>query len=658
MNARLWLLCLVCWGTAVPAMAQIQWSNDRNYGQVRQWYGDYLGRQPDPEEARQWLELMRRGQTPADIQAGLLGSDEYYGHYGNDPREYVQGLYQNLGAGQQVGREIDRWVERLRALRNDRTALAREFLGSGGRWNANYGTPVGNAAPIGGQDTKTLARQIMTSSQLLIDNARGELAGTRQGQRVEIRGDALLHAADDLYHAVADRADATTIARSLQFIRRALDEVNMELNNPPGSAPATSAMARRVATAVDAAERQLNIGWGTGSGPGSGTIPGVPGYNDDYDSRIVVRLVDSALSSNRSLQGLAERQLQPGPSTTSLIRDLDALGQRLSNLSTMARREDPVQRLQQEYRTAQAYAQRIAPVMQSLRTWTTAQTLWNNTNNAINGLDQELRYSNSPGGSIPDMPDWGDRPQWPGNAGYDVAIGNIDRAVAELDAYVGALTQVFFLAPDAVRIQATARQLRSDLLMLRQGAARSVDRGTLTGYYRDADTRYRSMATMSSQILGRLGPNAPSLARVDAAMRQIGPSLQGAIGDAGAAIDAGLLFRMADAMEQDVSDFYLGLEAFGRYPEYARTSDLLDSLSSNARQVAVLARRGELSRAQIQAEAVQVRTAAFQLRDMANIIASRTNAPSERALITRARDLQLRADRIRKIAEDMVTATR
>jgi hypothetical protein len=665
MNARLWvwawmgLAASIAWGLAAPAFGQIQWSNDRNYGQVRQWYGDYLGRDPQSDEARQWLDQMRRGENAADVQASLLGSDEYYERLGNDPRAYVEGLYRNVGSSQAADRDIDQWADRLRSLRNDRTALAREFIGNGGRLNTGYGTSSDRLLPIGGQDAKTVTRQIMTSSQLLIDSARSELAGTRQGRRVELRGDALMNAADDLYHAVTDQSEPLTIGRSLQFVRRALDEVNLELNNPPGSAPATSAMARRVASSVDALERQLNLGWaGPGGSGGSGGGPGSGGYNEDYDSRIVVRLVDSAVSSNRSLLGMADRQLQPGPATTSLVRDLDALGQRLSNLSAMARREDPVQRLQSEYRTAQVYAQRIAPVMQGLRSWSTAQTLWNNVNNALNALDQELRYSNSPGAGNPGIPDWGDQPQWPGNSGYDVAISNIDRAVAELDSYVGALTQIFFLAPDAARIQATARQLRSDLLTLRQAAARGVDRGTLTGYYRDADTRYRTMTGQANQILGRLGRNAPSLTRVDAAMRSVASSLQGAIGDAGSPVDATLLFRMADAMEQEISDTYFVLEAFNRYPEYARAADLLDSLSSSARQVAVLARRGELSRGQIQQEAQQVRQAASQLRDTANIISARANVPTERALQPRARDFQLRSDRVRKIAEDIVSAVR
>ncbi len=662
MNARLWLWAWVglwAWmacGVAAPAFGQVQWSNDRNYGQVRQWYGDYLGRNPQSDEARQWLDQMRRGDNPADVQASLLGSDEYYDRLGNDPRAYVEGLYRNVGSSQASDRDIDQWADRLRSLRNDRTALAREFIGSGGRFNTGYGTPNDRLLPIGGQDVKTVTRQIMTSSQLLIDSARNELAGTLQGQRVELRGDALMNAADDLYHAVTDQSDPLTIGRSLQFVRRALNEVNRELNNPPGSAPATSAMARRVASSADALERQLNLGW-AGPGAGSGGS-GSGGYNDDYDSRIVVRLVDSALSSNRSLLGMADRQLQPGQATTNLVRDLDGLGQRLSNLSEMARREDPVQRLQAEYRTAQVYAQRIAPVMQGLRSWSTAQTLWNNVNNALSALDQELRYSNSPGAGNPGIPDWGNQPQWPGNSGYDTAISGIDRAVSELDSYVSALTQVFFLAPDAVRIQATARQLRSDLLTLRQAAARGVDRGTLTGYYRDADTRYRTMTTQANQILGRLGRNAPSLTRVDNAMRNVASSLQGAIGDAGSPADATLLFRMADAMEQEISDFYFVLEAFNRYPEYVRAADLLDSLSSNARQVAVLARRGELSRGQIQQEAQQVRQTSVQLRDMTNIISTRANVPSERALLSRARDLQNRADRIRKIADDMVSAVR
>src|SRR5687768_4091185 len=85
-----WILLVIA-GLAAPAPAQVvgtplrQPTQDRQTGrdeeQVRQWYRDYLGREVGPE-LKAWTELLRGGMSPLDVQATILGSDEFYNEKG------------------------------------------------------------------------------------------------------------------------------------------------------------------------------------------------------------------------------------------------------------------------------------------------------------------------------------------------------------------------------------------------------------------------------------------------------------------------------------------------------------------------------------------------------------------------------------------------
>ena len=55
---------------------------------IRSWYRDYLGRDVGPELTA-WVELLRGGMSQTDVQATILGSDEFYYTKGRDPQTFV-----------------------------------------------------------------------------------------------------------------------------------------------------------------------------------------------------------------------------------------------------------------------------------------------------------------------------------------------------------------------------------------------------------------------------------------------------------------------------------------------------------------------------------------------------------------------------------------
>ena len=52
-------------------------SDEYRLGLIKGWFQIYLGRELDSSGAQYWLNQMKHGKTQEDIQAGILGSDEF-----------------------------------------------------------------------------------------------------------------------------------------------------------------------------------------------------------------------------------------------------------------------------------------------------------------------------------------------------------------------------------------------------------------------------------------------------------------------------------------------------------------------------------------------------------------------------------------------------
>ena len=114
--------------TATPAvrLAPAGLAGSPEAGQVRAWYRDYLGREVGPELTA-WLAALSGGMSPIDVQATILGSDEFF--YRRARRAVVRpGNAASRDLGGAHGGRLRRWTDRLTQLRGDRFALAREIL--------------------------------------------------------------------------------------------------------------------------------------------------------------------------------------------------------------------------------------------------------------------------------------------------------------------------------------------------------------------------------------------------------------------------------------------------------------------------------------------------------------------------------------------------
>jgi hypothetical protein len=103
---------------------------NNHHALVESWYQLYLRRPSDPAGLRNYLDLLRRGVAPEDVQAGMLGSEEYYQLHGNRQRPWVAALYADVLDPSPTPREIQGWIQTLGRNGGSRERTAAEFLRS------------------------------------------------------------------------------------------------------------------------------------------------------------------------------------------------------------------------------------------------------------------------------------------------------------------------------------------------------------------------------------------------------------------------------------------------------------------------------------------------------------------------------------------------
>jgi hypothetical protein len=96
---------------------------------IRPAYRKFLGRQADDAGLAYWVNRMVNGLTDQQLEAGFIGSAEYYTHTGGTNQLWVEAMYQDL-----LGRRPDAagesyWLAQL-AAGADRATVAYGFAAS------------------------------------------------------------------------------------------------------------------------------------------------------------------------------------------------------------------------------------------------------------------------------------------------------------------------------------------------------------------------------------------------------------------------------------------------------------------------------------------------------------------------------------------------
>ena len=122
---------------AAPSLLQSPEANT-----IRGWYRDYFGRDAGQDVSALVNLLRHGGMSSTDLQATILGSDEFYWQKGRHPQTFVRETLQAVTWTEPSYAELRRWTDRLNQLRGDRFALAREILQSNNQ-------PLSQASQLG-----------------------------------------------------------------------------------------------------------------------------------------------------------------------------------------------------------------------------------------------------------------------------------------------------------------------------------------------------------------------------------------------------------------------------------------------------------------------------------------------------------------------------
>jgi hypothetical protein len=113
---------------------------DATGAQIEAWYQRYLHRSADPTGLQAWGERLRNGEPRFSVEAGILGSDEYFQNHGNDQAQFIRGLFNDVLGRRPARAEVGAWLDVWDQVGGNRERLARRFLrevrdGDGeGRW--------------------------------------------------------------------------------------------------------------------------------------------------------------------------------------------------------------------------------------------------------------------------------------------------------------------------------------------------------------------------------------------------------------------------------------------------------------------------------------------------------------------------------------------
>ncbi|HMC11477.1 MAG TPA: hypothetical protein VKH44_09315, partial [Pirellulaceae bacterium] len=341
---------------------------------IRGWYRDYLGRDVG-QDVSALANLLRGGMAPTDLQATILGSDEFYSQKGRDPQTFVRETLQAVTWSEPSYSDLQRWTDRLNQLRGDRFALAREILLAGTQ-------PQSQAGQLG-----ELAPRLASAARLALETINFEIGGTTQGRQANLQAQALFDAANQLQQTAAiGSSRAGDVQLSLASADRAYQALQSTLSNPPGTAPSAAGVVRRIGTMLTDARNASGIGLGSGGPnypPVGSTLSTIPAGNGNYGSQPLLDQIAAARRATESLIQTLTSQAYQDYTYNVVLRDLDTLASRLAGLDPLVRSGISRDRIGWEVQSVADSADRIRSQLGTNRLPYSARLYWQSIESSL-----------------------------------------------------------------------------------------------------------------------------------------------------------------------------------------------------------------------------------------------------------------------------------
>jgi hypothetical protein len=533
-------------------------TRSREEQQIRQWYRDYLGREVGPE-LKAWAELLRGGMSPLDVQATILGSDEFYNQKGRDTQSFLIETLQSVTWEEPTVSELRRWTDRLNALRGDRFAVAREILIAENQ--SAGGSGFGGVAT--GPQVAEVATRLSSASKLLVDTIDLEIGGTLQGRQANLKSQALWDAAEQLRRTVAVIGyRPTDAALGLQNVERSLTALQSTLNNPAGTAPGASGIARRISTLSEEAQLALRP---AGASPRPLPAMGLGGTTGGKLSPSSDKLLVQAQAASRGIESIMQSLTGTASSTygaSVALRDLDTFAAALDELQTSIRSGSSRERLAWEIQALAEHAVRIGPQMQSRQMPAFTRLFWSSVESSLEQMGETLGIT-ADGSTV----------LRPTPAEPEI-LPLVDQALSRTDVFLTGSQPLVFGVPEVPRVQRDVRNLKSRLLQLRQEAqqgepaSRQLETlGTMVADYRNAYDRWGQIVTQyKMQNPPRLSPIGESLNEVERLLK-LAVNFEDLTPTTGS-VGASRVARLLPTLDTQVQQYRGLLPVFVNYPEH------------------------------------------------------------------------------------------
>jgi hypothetical protein len=606
--------------------------------QVRAWYRDYLGREPGPELSA-WVQHLRSGTSPLEVQAAILGSDEFYNQKGRDVQSFVVETLQSVTWQEPTVSELRRWTDRLTALRGDRIALAREIL-------LAYDRPgIGPSLPER-PSVADSATRLVSVARMLPDMISVEIGGTSQGRQAGLKAQALWEASEQFRRIVAVSGFRPTDATlTLQGVQRTVTALQATLNNPPGTAPSSANLLRQIEGIVAEAQAALRPAGSSASTLPTGSAGVNTGMNNVSQAERLMNEADAAARRIDSIIQSFEAQTPPSYNYAIVVRELDGLAGRLTSVKSAIRSGVSTHSLAWDVQSLLEQAGRIGPQVLEGNPPPFTRLFWTSVESGLERMGDILGVERSEATVLRPTP------MTPS------LLPLVDQAISRADVFLTGTQPLVFSIREVPRVQTDVKALKTRLLSLRQETLDGQPVGVLL------DTLH-SMVDDYSAAYGRWGQiaasnnlvNSPRLSPLGETLNEIERILEeqagGDLVPASGSLTAARATRLLEALQQELRAFREQLPVIVNYPEHRSLLTYCDQMSSYLQTISALATDPTAAPDAMRRQAAGMQRVAELLLAQADSVVTRST-PTGGRTPPAATQLRAQAQRVRTLAADL-----
>ncbi len=98
-----------------------------NANEIRNYYVNYLRREPQSTEMQAWMDHFNRGRSKAELPISLLGSQDFYDSVGQNNTAFINQIFRVVVGKPPSQIELNQWLQALQNSGNNRNAIVRQL---------------------------------------------------------------------------------------------------------------------------------------------------------------------------------------------------------------------------------------------------------------------------------------------------------------------------------------------------------------------------------------------------------------------------------------------------------------------------------------------------------------------------------------------------